>query len=92
MKLNIYSITCNPDYFYDSFVRDDFCSYDRTYGMGFDISFDESLWRGEIVYDKNVITDGEAKEMLAEDIEKRILETIKGFKKSLFKVDSLLTN
>lgn len=79
MKYSIghYGMVCHPDYRYEKETTTWESESDVVLDeKGYYITFDEGIVAGNITYDKGVITDGEAKEILKDYMERRIAERI----------------
>ena len=86
-----YGIVCNPDYRYEREVSESKYNCDITYGYedGYFINFFDELSGGHITYNKAVITDGEAKEILKEALEEKMLDQIDELKANLLYISIL---
>ena len=86
-----YGIVCNPDYRYEREVSESKYNCDITYGYegGYFINFFDALSGGHITYNKAIITDGEAKEILKEALEEKMLDQIDELKANLLYISIL---
>jgi hypothetical protein len=86
-----YGIVCNPDYRYERDFSESKYNCDITYGYegGYFINFFDAISGGHITYNKAVITDEEAKEILKETLEKKMLDQINELKANLLYINSL---
>jgi hypothetical protein len=86
-----YGIVCNPDYRYERGFSESKYNCDITYGYegGYFIDFFDALSGGNITYNKAVITDEEAKEILKEALEEKMLDQIDELKSNLLYISIL---
>lgn len=86
-----YGIVCHPDYRYERGFSESKYNCDITYGYedGYFINFFDELSGGHITYNKAVITDGEAKEILKEALEEKMLDQIDELKANLLYISIL---
>ena len=86
-----YGIVCNPDYRYEREISESKYNCDITCGYegGYFINFFDAISGGHITYNKAVITDGEAKEILKEALEEKMLDQIDELKANLLYISIL---
>ena len=86
-----YGIVCHPDYRYERGFSESKYNCDITYGYedGYFINFFDELSGGHITYNKAVITDEEAKKILKEALEKKMLDQINELKANLLYISIL---
>ena len=86
-----YGIVCNPDYRYERGFSESKYNCDITYGYedGYFINFFDELSGGHITYNKAIITDEEAKKILKEALEEKMLDQIDELKANLLYISIL---